>query len=111
MKTTFEVDPAILVAEINQLEKIASVQIEFDSDVTSYKFKSTDVRAMALEIKDFLGRTEYNAIRVHKIIVTPESVAEPGEFFFAADGAVQAYKPGERVKGFTLLQCILEMTP
>lgn len=107
MNTQYELDPALLVAEINQTDSIASVQATLDPDVRSFKLRSTDVKSMALEIKDFLGRSEYNAIKIYKVFVTPDSIAEPGDTYISFDQSIRHYEPGQHIKGHTLIRAML----
>lgn len=108
MNEPIELDPALVVAEINQVERIAGVQDQFDANLKTFKLKATDVKGIALEVKDMLGRSEYGTIKVFKVYVTPDRIAQAGEKWIDIDSTIKEYAQTQTVKGFTMLRCILE---
>jgi hypothetical protein len=106
MHKPYELDPTLLVAEINQIEHFASVQSDFEPDLLTLKFKSTNVKDLALEVKDFLGRSEYNHIRIKYVCIYPDTEARQGDTYFTIDGKVASYAEGQKITGYTLLKGI-----
>jgi hypothetical protein len=100
-----------LLVELNQLELIATVLLGFNSDVQSFKLKATTIPTIALEIKDLLGRSEYNAIQIQEAITHPDRLPNPAESWIDAGGAIHTYTEGIMVKGFTTIQGVLTITP
>jgi hypothetical protein len=107
MNKPYELDPNLLVAEINQINAIAEVQNEFDPELQTFKLKSTNVKDLALEVKDFLGRSEYSNIQIHYVLITPDTVAQEGDTYYTIDGKVAYYAEGQLIAGFTLMKAIL----